>query len=721
MKKRYPTTVKSILFCLLLAGSFTGYAQKKILVFSKTAGYRHSSIDYGIDAIKKIGAGRGFSVETSEDAADFTTANLSAFSLVIFMSTTGDILNDAQQAAFEKFIQSGGGFVGIHAATDTEYNWPWYGRLVGAWFNGHPDIQQARVNIAGTGRPGNGGIPSPWIKTDEWYNFGSFQSPVTPLLTVDESSYSGGTMGANHPIAWYHDFDGGRAWYTGLGHTDESFSDVTFLSHLEGGIAYAAGNAQTNVAPTANAGNNIQIKLPQTTATLKGTGADSDGNIVSYKWTKISGPAGGIITNAALAETGITALQKGTYVFRLTVTDNDGDTGYDEVSVTVSDAAPVPANKLPVVNAGQNQTIRLPLNTVTLRGYASDTDGTVTGYNWTRVSGPVTGVVIQTPGNAVTNVTGLQQGIYIFRLTATDNSGGAATDDVQIKVDPPLSASNQPPVADAGADKTIILPVNSVVLNGKNSKDPDGTISVWSWVKISGPVDGLMAGANSDQLSLTKLEQGTYVFQLTVTDNRGSSSTDQVTVTVIDNGGPNQTPLITIKDSFFVRLPVQNTELDASASKDPDGSIKLASWQYISGPRDPLILSPDKLKTIVTDLIPGNYHFRLTVTDNRGGTSQKNVVVVVLNSTSRRVIPKVGLYPNPVEEKVTVTIDTDIDGRMEVTFYGLEGKPVLSAILLKNTRVLSQTFDIEALSSGVYTVVIKMERAEPVVRKIVKQ
>lgn len=720
MKQRYPITVKAILLSLLLAGYINGFAQKKILVFSKTAGFRHSSIDYGIDAIKRIGSGRGFSVETSEDAGEFTTAKLSAFSLVVFMSTTGDILNEAQQAAFEKFIQAGGGFVGIHAATDTEYNWPWYGKLVGAWFKGHPEIQQAKLNIAGSGLPGNAKLPSPWVRTDEWYNFGSFQSAVTPLLSIDESSYSGGTMGANHPVAWYHDFDGGRAWYTALGHTDDSFSDENFLSHLEGGIVYAAGNAQTNVAPTANAGNNQQIKLPQTTATLKGTGADTDGQIVSYKWTKISGPAGGTISNAALAETGIGALQKGTYVFRLTVTDNDGDTGYDDVTIAVADADPAPVNKLPVVNAGPNQTISLPLNTVTLRGTASDPDGTITNYSWTRVSGPATGVVIQSPNNAVTNVTGLQQGTYIFRLKVTDNSGATATDDVQIKVDPSLSASNQPPIADAGPDKTIILPVNSVALSGKNSKDPDGTINVWSWVKISGPVDGLLAGGNTDELSLTKLEQGVYVFELTVTDNRGSSAKDQVSVTVIDNGGPNQPPVINIKDSFFLRLPVQNTELDASASQDPDGSIKLANWKFVSGPREPLILSPDKIKTIVTDLIPGTYQLRLTVTDNRGATAQKIVYIVVESSTSRKLVPKVGFYPNPAEEKITMTLDADIDGRMEITFYGLEGKPVLSRVLLKNTRVVNQNFDIEGLSAGVYTVVIKMERAEPVVKKIVK-
>lgn len=622
MKQRYPITVKAILLFLLLAGYVNGFAQKKILVFSKTAGFRHSSIDYGIDAIKRIGSGRGFSVETSEDAGDFTTTKLSAFSLVVFMSTTGDILNDAQQAAFEKFIRSGGGFVGIHAATDTEYNWPWYGKLVGAWFNGHPEIQQAKLNIAGSALPGNAKLPSPWVRTDEWYNFGTFQSQVTPLLSIDESSYSGGTMGTNHPVAWYHDFDGGRSWYTALGHTDDSFSDESFLSHLEGGIMYAAGNAQTNVAP--------------------------------------------------------------------------------------------------VVDAGPNQTIRLPLNTITLRGTASDPDGTVTNYNWTRISGPATGVVIQSPDKAVTNITGLQQGTYIFRLKVTDNSGSTATDDVQIKVDPPLSASNQPPVADAGPDKTIILPVNSVVLSGKDSKDPDGTISVWSWVKISGPVDGLLDGGNTDQLSLNKLEQGVYVFELTVTDNRGSSAKDQVTVTVIDNGGPNQLPVINMKDSFFVRLPVQNTELDASASQDPDGSIKLANWKFVSGPREPLILSPDKIKTIVTDLIPGTYQLMLTVTDNRGSTAQKTVFIVVQNSTSRKLVPKVGFYPNPAEEKIKMTLDADIDGRMEITFYGLEGKPVLSTVLLKNTRVISQSFDIEGLSAGVYTVVIKMERAEPVVKKIVK-
>ncbi len=723
MKQRYTLILRRILLLFLLAViALSGFSQRKILVFSKTAGYRHGSISNGIDAIRKIGNDNGFTVVSSENAADFNTGNLEGYAAVVFMSTTGDILNNTQQTAFEKYIKSGGGFAGVHAATDTEYNWPWYGKLVGAWFNGHPDIQQAKLNVANSALPGNGALPASWTRTDEWYNFGNFQSPVTPLISIDETSYNGGTMGGNHPIAWFHEFDGGRAWYTAMGHTDESFTDDNFLTHLSGGILFAAGNAQANQAPVADAGADIVVNLPQNTAALKGKGTDSDGTISKYQWTKVSGPAGGSIAAPATAETAVNALQKGTYIFRLTVTDNDGDVDSDDVQVKVNDAPLPPANQLPKANAGPNQNISLPLNTVALKGTGTDTDGAVVSYSWTKFSGPAGGGgAIQTPGAAQTTITGLLQGTYIFRLKVTDDRGGTATDDVQIKVNPPLSASNRPPVADAGADKAIVLPTDFVTLDGSGSHDPDGSISVWSWIKLSGPAKGLLAGGNTAKLSLSELEAGEYVFQLTVTDNRGSSVSDEATVKVSGNTGPNTTPVIKTADSVFVRLPVQNTELDASASFDPDGTVASAKWQYVKGPRSPQILSPESLKTIVAGLIPGTYLFNLTITDNSGGTSQKNVYIIVKNNTARRLIPNIGFFPNPAENKLTLTVDAEIDGRTQVTFYDITGRPVLTAALIKNSRELIHTFNISGLSKGMYAVEIVIERAEKVVRKIIKQ
>lgn len=217
------------------------HAPFSILVFSRTTGYRHASIPAGITAIQVLGAFNDFAVEATEDPAAFTDANLGRFDAVVFLSTTGDVLDESQQAAFERYIRAGHGFVGVHSASDTEYGWPWYGALLGAAFASHPAIQQASVIVVDPGQPSTRMLPNPWVRTDEWYNFPSQPTGVSVLARVDEATYAGGTMGALHPISWQHDYDGGRAWYTALGHTACSYSERAFLDHLLGGIEWAAG------------------------------------------------------------------------------------------------------------------------------------------------------------------------------------------------------------------------------------------------------------------------------------------------------------------------------------------------------------------------------------------------------------------------------------------------------------------------------------------------
>lgn len=213
----------------------------KILVFSMTNGFRHASIPQGIAAIQKLGAANGFSVDATEDSTLFTADNLKQYRAVVFLCTTGDILNDAQQSAFEKYIQSGGGYVGIHAAADTEYDWPWYNKLMGAYFESHPNQQKATVKVVNKKHISTRFLPDSWERFDEWYNYKSIQPGLQVLALLDEKSYEGGKNGDNHPIAWYHDFEGGRAFYTGGGHTDESYQEPLFLQHLLGGIQYAMG------------------------------------------------------------------------------------------------------------------------------------------------------------------------------------------------------------------------------------------------------------------------------------------------------------------------------------------------------------------------------------------------------------------------------------------------------------------------------------------------
>ncbi|MFI9756371.1 ThuA domain-containing protein [Streptomyces sp. NPDC051963] len=212
------------------------------LVFSKTAGYRHGSIPAGIAAIEKLGKKHGFTVTATEDAAVFNDEDLAAYEVVIFLSTTGDVLDAEQQGAFERYIRAGGGYAGVHAASDTEYDWAWYGDLVGAYFKGHPAPQTATVKVEDPAHPSTAKLPVRWERFDEWYDFRADpHGDVHVLASLDEGSYTGGTMGAEHPIAWCQDYEGGRSWYTGMGHEDASYQEPRFLEHLLGGIRTAAG------------------------------------------------------------------------------------------------------------------------------------------------------------------------------------------------------------------------------------------------------------------------------------------------------------------------------------------------------------------------------------------------------------------------------------------------------------------------------------------------
>ncbi len=219
-----------------------------VLVFTKTAGFTHGSIPEAKDTFAEMASSQGFTAVFTENANDFNDAYLAEFEAVLFLLTSGDVLNLSQQTAFEAYIRNGGGYMGVHSASDTEYSWPWYGQLVGSYFDGHPAIQDATVIIEDSTHPSSLSLPATWERRDEWYNFQTNPRDdealdINVLLTVDESSYNGGQMGADHPISWYHEFDGGRSWYTGMGHTDASYADDDFKAHLLGGLLYAAGVA----------------------------------------------------------------------------------------------------------------------------------------------------------------------------------------------------------------------------------------------------------------------------------------------------------------------------------------------------------------------------------------------------------------------------------------------------------------------------------------------
>jgi type 1 glutamine amidotransferase len=230
------------LLCALLGGCATTAAPDRVLVFTRTEGWRHDSIPAAVAALQRLGAQENLHVDATEDAAAFSADNLGRYRAVVFASTTLDVLDDTQQGALQDFIRGGGGFMGVHAAADTEYDWDWYGELVGAWFHSHPPGLQAsdvRFEIPGV-LPADGH----WRVTDELYNFRrNPRGRVQVIATVDEAHYAGGTMGDDHPIAWCRAFDGGRSWYTGLGHDAALYGDEVFLRHLRRGLRYAAARA----------------------------------------------------------------------------------------------------------------------------------------------------------------------------------------------------------------------------------------------------------------------------------------------------------------------------------------------------------------------------------------------------------------------------------------------------------------------------------------------
>jgi type 1 glutamine amidotransferase len=220
------------------------------LIFSKTAGFRHDSIPDGIKALEEIAETTKETTcpmvfEASEDSTIFSAEQLARFDVVIFLSTTGDILNDEQQKAFESWYRNGRGFVGIHAAADTEHTWPWFGLLIGAYFKTHPPVQKATVVVEDRKHQSTAMLPERWERIDEWYVYNENPrtkkiAPVHVLANLDESTYdTGGHPMGDHPIAWCHEFDGGRSWYTGGGHTKESFSEPLFREHIRQGIAWS--------------------------------------------------------------------------------------------------------------------------------------------------------------------------------------------------------------------------------------------------------------------------------------------------------------------------------------------------------------------------------------------------------------------------------------------------------------------------------------------------
>jgi len=237
-------TTRLLFLCTIVSFTIISMIQAqndRVLIFTKTKGFRHQSIEKGRAVIASLLLDQNIQIDSTENAEKFTLNNLKKYKALIFLNTTGDLFDDNQQKALIKYIEQGGGFVGIHASTDAEYEWPWYGKMAGGYFESHPEQQEAVIRVIDKNHASTEMLPDKWTRFDEWYNFKNVNPDIKVLAKLDETSYEGGSMNNDHPIVWYHEFDGGRVFYTGFGHTDETFDEPLFRQHVMGGIKYAMG------------------------------------------------------------------------------------------------------------------------------------------------------------------------------------------------------------------------------------------------------------------------------------------------------------------------------------------------------------------------------------------------------------------------------------------------------------------------------------------------
>lgn len=417
--------------------------------------------------------------------------------------------------------------------------------------------------------------------------------------------------------------------FNGMGHNiwDNAYLETNLLSWLLGfkkGGSSSSGSADdsapSNKAPSADAGNDRTITLPENTLTLTGSGADPDGKITDFQWKQVSGTQAGM-DQSTPEELKVFDLKQGEYVFRLTVKDNEGADGSDDVMVTVK----AQSNQSPEVNAGGDRTLTLPDNAISLTGTASDPDGKITSYEWTQISGGHSN--LSGTASEKLQATDLKEGSYVFRLAVKDDDGASSADEVRVTVN---SATNRPPEVDAGPDKNVTLPANLVNVEGIAS-DPDGAIKAYSWVQTSGPAASL-SGENTSLLNVTQLLEGTYTFRLTVTDDAGANSSDDLQVSVRKASGGTLPPVVDAGSDRTLTMPDNSVILQGQAS-DEDGEIASLQWTQVSGP-SANVGQANAAQVSITDMREGIYVFRLEASDNSGTPASDDVKVRVVRNQS---------------------------------------------------------------------------------------
>jgi hypothetical protein len=494
-------------------------------------------------------------------------------------------------------------------------------------------------------------------------------------------------------------------------------------------VVITVNGAITSQPPVANAGKDETITVGQATVLHGENSMAPGGYIKTYLWSKLSGPETCEILTPSASSTWIRNMVAGTYVYRLTVTDNNGSSAFDDVMITVTSilAAPIPSD-FPVAQAGPDVTITFPASSVILDASASTAPGSfITKYNWSYVSGPAA-YYITTPIAVTTEIKNLVQGVYTFRLTVTNNAGKSASDDIVITVKPAITNA---PVANAGKDETLAAG-QATVLHGENSYAMAGYIKGYSWTKISGPDTYEILSPTASYTWIRNMVPGVYVFRLTVTDNYGATGIDDVVITVT---GSSTTIANAGKDEV---IPVgQATVLHGEYSSCTGGQIVSYMWTKISGPSGYEILTPAAATTWIRNMVAGSYVYRLTVTDDKGNKSVDDVVITVSASytmLNRRkqnqlsinnrpdLLNHVGfhIYPNPAMNHLSIELNQAATGQGKIYIIDAAGSRVKQISFVKDQQVFSKQLDLTGLKQGTYTVELWIKNHQSVVGKFFK-
>jgi pimeloyl-ACP methyl ester carboxylesterase len=587
-----------------------------------------------------------------------------------------------------KFVKRGTNFPFVLVCPQLKNNygdWPsWYVMEVIEHVKTYLRIDVNRIYLTGTSLGGGGA----WIAAQDYPNYFAAVAPVAG--SNNSTAKAAGIAASDMPVWAFHgDRDGvvplsrssnmvnaingykpktlaKLTVYPGLGHNAYSMAyEPTHNIHSPNLYDWMmkqvnnGGTLPSNTIPLAYAGPDRSISLPSTSITLSGGASDSDGTVIDYVWTKVSG-GNATITKSNTKTPLIHSMTAGTYVFKLTVTDNLGGFHEDNVTVTVNGTG---VNAAPIANAGTDKTLVLPAATVNLTGTATDPDGSITSYTWAKVSGG--SATLSGAASPTLVASGLASGAYVFRLSVKDNAGAVQSDDVVVTVQ--ATTANVAPVANAGADKSIQLPVNAVTLSGSGS-DVDGTIASYSWTKISGG-SATLGVTNATNLAVTGMVAGTYVFRLTVIDNKQATHSDDVSVVVkAATTTTSKAPIANAGGDKTIQLPVSSVTLYGSATTSL-GTISSYKWEQVAGTRVTLqnTTSANLLITGVTTA--GTRVFKLTVRNTGNYSDYSQARVVFTSGGTARVY---------MEESAIPAEDAFASGENPSAFFDLPGTDLKS-------------------------------------------